>query len=160
MISSERKRNPFVHSARGGRILSNLQLPAFALRPPAGYGILVTTGRRTGKTRRRCVRAVRVGEKVFIVAIKGPKTAWLQNVLANPEVRVRVRGGTYSGIAHQAEPGSEFEEGRRAYSTVASPFEYLEYTMWRKGRPSAERIAELHRRWFDEGTPLAVELRR
>ena len=158
-VATEHTRNPFVNSAKGGRVLSAMQLPIFMLRPPAGYGILITTGRKTGKTRRRCVRAVRVGEKVFIVAIKGPRTQWLKNALAGPDVRVRLRGGTFAGTARKPDSGEEMDAGRRAYSTVASRFEYLEYTMWRKGRPTAERIAELHRLWFDRGTPIVIDLR-
>jgi deazaflavin-dependent oxidoreductase (nitroreductase family) len=61
-----------------------MQLPLFLLRPPAGYGVLTTTGRRTGKTRRRCVRAIKRGDRVYLVAIKGSRTGWLRNVLASP----------------------------------------------------------------------------
>jgi hypothetical protein len=46
-----RKGNPFTRSSTGGRILSVLMLPGFTLHPPAGYGVLTTIGRRTGKTR-------------------------------------------------------------------------------------------------------------
>ena len=61
---AERKRNPFLHSSTGGRVLSALMLPHFMLLPPKGFGVLTTTGRRTGKTRRKCVRAIRRGDRV------------------------------------------------------------------------------------------------
>jgi hypothetical protein len=48
-----------IRSARDGRILSALMLPFFAVRPPAGYGVITTTGRKTAKARRKCVRVIR-----------------------------------------------------------------------------------------------------
>ena len=88
---AERQRNPFVRSARGGRLLSALQLPWFTLLPPAGYGVLTTIGRRTGRQRRKCVRAIRRGDVAFVVAIR--PTAWLKNLRANPEVVVHLESG-------------------------------------------------------------------
>ena len=100
MTSAERTRNPFTSSARGGQLLSAAQLPFFLARPPAAYGVLTTTGRKTGKKRRRCIRAVRNGETVYLVAIKGSaKTGWVRNAVANPDVKLRLPGGSYSGRA-------------------------------------------------------------
>ncbi len=154
----ERTRNPFTSSATGGRVLSALQLPLFLLRPPAGYGVLATTGRKTGKTRRRCIRAIRAEDKVHIVAIKGARTGWARNALANPEVRLRIRGGTFEGVARRPE-GAEVDAARRVYCESVNPFEYLEFMMWRAGRPTREEIKQLHQSWFDQGTPLVIDLR-
>ena len=46
-------------------------LPLFLLRPPSGFGVIETTGRKTGKTRRKCVRAIRRGNKVYLVQLRG-----------------------------------------------------------------------------------------
>jgi hypothetical protein len=46
-------------------------LPFFALRSPLGFGVLTTAGRRTGKTRRRCVRVIRADSKAYVVML-GP----------------------------------------------------------------------------------------
>src|SRR5213592_3314342 len=82
----ERERNPFTKSAQGGRVLSALMLPFFLVRPPAGFGVLMTTGRRTGKRRRKCVRLIRDGSRAYLVMLgpallgmTGPGTtsAWL-----------------------------------------------------------------------------------
>jgi deazaflavin-dependent oxidoreductase (nitroreductase family) len=100
MPAAERKHNPFVNSPAGGRALSALQLPLFLTRPPKGYGVLTATGRKTGKVRRRCVRGIRDGDVVYVVAIKG-KTQWARNALANPVVRL-----DYQGKTSQATPGS------------------------------------------------------
>jgi len=158
MADGERTHNPFVKSKTGGRILSAFQLPLFVVRPPAGYGVLTTTGRQSGKTRRRCVRAVRRGDKAYIVAIKGTRTGWLRNVRANPNVRLRIRGGTLSGTARELLDASQRQAAMDAYCKAVSPFEHLEYRMWRSGRPTRSKIEELHRTWFERGTPLIVDL--
>jgi deazaflavin-dependent oxidoreductase (nitroreductase family) len=155
---SERKHNPFTSSAAGGRALSALQLPFFLLRPPSGFGVLTTTGRRTGKTRRRCIRAIRGDGKAYIVAIKGTRTTWAKNIRANPGVRLRIRGGTFGGVARELRGTVETQQAKEAYCETVNPFDYLAYTLWRKGRPTASKIKELHRSWFDEGGPLIVEL--
>lgn len=154
----QRTRNPFINSPTGGRVLSALQLPLFMARPPAGYGVLTTRGRKTGKKRSRCVRVVKRGDKAYLVAIKGPRTAWLKNVRANPRVQLRIRAGRFSGTARETD-ASERQTALEAYSEPASPwFENLEYRMWREGTPTAARIETLHRTWFETGTPLVVEL--
>jgi deazaflavin-dependent oxidoreductase (nitroreductase family) len=154
----DRTRNPFLNSPTGGRVLSALQLPLFMTRPPAGYGVLTTRGRKSGKKRRRCVRVVKRGDRAYLVAIKGPRTAWLKNVRADPRVQLRIRAGRLSGTAREAD-GSERQVALEAYSELTSPwFEHLEYRMWRQGKPSAAGIGALHRTWFETGTPLVVEL--
>jgi deazaflavin-dependent oxidoreductase (nitroreductase family) len=155
---AERKQNPFINSPAGGRALSGLQLPIFLIRPPAGYGVLTTTGRRTGKLRRRCVRAIRRGDLVYVVAIKG-KTQWARNALANPSVQLRLPGGTFSGLAREVRGATESQLAKEAYCESVHRFDYLTWINWRKGRPTRERIRELLRGWFDEGTSLVIELR-
>lgn len=157
MEAAERRHNPLINSATGARLLSASQLPLFKLRPPPGYGVLTTTGRRTGKRRSRCVRAVRRGDQAFLVAIKG-RTGWLANIRAHPEVRLRIRGGSFEGIAREPRQ-AERERALEAYCEPLGWFEYLEYVNWRKGRPTPEGIRELHRAWFELGAPLVVELR-
>jgi deazaflavin-dependent oxidoreductase (nitroreductase family) len=130
------------------------------LRPPAGYGVLTTTGRRSGKRRQRCVRAIRRGERAYLVAIKGNRTAWLKNVRANPQVRLHLRGGTFAGKARELRDAAETEAALSAYCEAAGSFEYLECMMWRSGRPSRSKAVELHRHWFESGIPLVVELSR
>lgn len=98
---AERTRNPLTSSATGGRVLSGMQLPLFMVRPPANYGVLTTRGRKSGKRRRRCVRAVRASDKVVIVAIKGERTSWLKNLRANPEISLRIRSGSVAGTTRQ-----------------------------------------------------------
>ena len=64
-----------LRSAKDGRILSALMLPFFAVRPPSGYGVITTTGRKTGKPRRKCVRVIRRGNKAYLVNLRPPELA-------------------------------------------------------------------------------------
>lgn len=129
-------------------------------RPPGGYGVLTTRGRKSGKKRRRCVRVVKRGNKAYLVAIKGSRTAWLKNIRADPRVRLRIRAGSFLGTARETDD-SERQAALDAYSEHASPsFEYLEYRMWRKDRPTPAGIQAIHQDWFETGTPLTVELDR
>lgn len=155
----ERKRNPLINSASGGRALSAAQLPLFMLHPPRGFGVLTTTGRKSGKSRRRCIRAARVGERVYIVAIKGARTAWVKNVEATPQVRLRLPGGSFDGVGRRLLDEDERREAVVAYCGRVNPFDYLECMLWRSGRPTRAKIEDLHRGWFERGTPLVIRLR-
>ena len=158
MQSAERTRNPFTSSARGGQLLSATQLPFFLVRPPEAYGVLTTVGRKSGKKRRRCIRAVSSGETVYLVAIKGSaKTGWVRNALANPDVKIRLRGGSFQGHARLID-SSEQSRARQAYAQTVTSFDYLTYVNWRKGRPTAALIRDLVGSWFDDGFPIAIDL--
>ena len=64
-----------------------------------GFGVIETTGRRTGKARQTPVGG-RLRAKVFwTVAGDGRYAAWVRNIEANPRVRVRVHGRWRSGTA-------------------------------------------------------------
>jgi deazaflavin-dependent oxidoreductase (nitroreductase family) len=133
---AERRRNPLVQTPTGGRILSAAMLPWFTLMPPKGCGVLTTTGRKTGKARRRCVRAIRRGDKAYLVAIGGEFNSWLKNLRANPSVRLRIRGGTYQGVARELRDPDERAEAKASYCEAVNPFDYLENRAHRKGRPT------------------------
>lgn len=161
----ERAHNAFVRSARGGRVLSALMLPDFMLAPPSGFGVLTTTGRRTGKRRRKCIRAVRRDDQVYLVML-GPAltsdptavSAWLWNIRANPNVTLRIRGGTFKGVARELEAPSERDRARETYCETVHPFDYAMCLFHRSGRPTRAKIQQMTRHWFDVGTPLVVDL--
>jgi deazaflavin-dependent oxidoreductase (nitroreductase family) len=156
---AERRRNPLVQTPTGGRILSTAMLPWFTVMPPKGCGVLTTTGRKTGKARRRCVRAIRRGGKAYLVAISGEHNRWLKNIRANPNVRLRIRGGTYRCVARELRDPGERAEAKAAYCEAINRFDYLENRAHRNGRPTRAKIIELHRTWFEGGVPLVIELR-
>jgi deazaflavin-dependent oxidoreductase (nitroreductase family) len=163
----ERKRNPFIESVGGGRTISALMLPLFAPIPPQGFGVLTTTGRRTGKTRRKCVHVVRRGNRAYIVMLRlTPRTieanwiaGWLWNIRADPRVRLRMHGGTFAGVARELQDAAEIEQAADIYcGSVYFPFDYIECGFHRGGLPTRAKIRELHRSWFKNGIPLVVEL--
>lgn len=142
----------------GARTLSAIQLPWFMLAPPKRFGVLTTTGRRTGKARRKCVRAIRRGDKVYVVSIGGSRAAWVKNIRADPRVSVRIRGGTFAGTARELGEPAELELAITAYCGAVSVFDYVECALWRKGLPTRAKIQDLHRGWFREGIPLMIAL--
>lgn len=170
----ERKGNLFTQSSSGGRVLSALMFPFFMVRPPSGFGVLTTTGRRTGKKRRKCVRVIRRGEEVYLVMLgpalvrKGNSAAerkarsgvvagWLWNIRANPRVSLRIRGGTFAGTARELE-AAEQERARDVFCGSVNAFDYLECYFHLGGPPTCARIEKLHRHWFENGVPLVIEL--
>ena len=73
-------------------------------------------------------------------------------------MNLRIRGGTFAGVVRELEDPKEALEARTAYCESSSPFEYAECMMWRRGRPTRAKITEMHRDWFEQGTPLVVDL--
>ena len=167
--SLERKGNPFTRSMKGvngGRVLSAMMLPYFLLRPPAGFGVLTTTGRKTGKTRRKCIHVVGQGEKAYIVMLRPTEaaieakviSAWLLNIRSDPRVRLRIRGGTFAGVARELRDAEEIQRAADTYCETINPFDYVECAFHRSGRPTRTKIEELHRNWFEHGVPLEIAL--
>jgi deazaflavin-dependent oxidoreductase (nitroreductase family) len=162
------KHGRLMSSATDGRVLSALMLPFFMVRPPSGYGVLTTTGRRTGKTRRKCIRAIRRGNKVYLVSLRPPEqamrrpsavAAWVWNIRSEPSVRLRIRGGTFAGIARELSEPAELEQARKALSETVNLFDYGECSVHLRGLPTRAKIRDLHSYWFDTGVPLVIELR-
>jgi deazaflavin-dependent oxidoreductase (nitroreductase family) len=164
----ERRFNPFIREERikvlglsihGGQLLSALELPWFTLVPPRGYGVLTTTGRKTGKQRRKCVRVIRRANEAYVVSIGGEQgVGWLRNIQTNPAVTIRMRGGTFVGRARVLSDAAEIGEALKVYSEPVNPVDYMACMNWRKGRPTASRIRDLTGGWLREGVPLVIEL--
>lgn len=154
-------------SARDGRILSALMLPDYAFATAPGHGVLTTTGRRSGKTRRKVIRAIRQGGKAFIVQLRPPAlaierptavSAWVWNIRANPNVRLKLGRRTFAGVAREIADPAELEQARAAICNTVHLVDYFECTLHLRGVPSRAKILELHRYWFETGIPLLVEL--
>ena len=161
------KHTRLIRSARDGRLLSALMLPLFLVRPPSGFGVITTTGRKTGKARRKCIRVLRRGNKAYIVQLRPPElaairpsavSAWVWNIRSNPNVTLRIRGGTFAGVARELEESAELAEAREAFCETVNLFDYGECDVHLRGLPTRSKIKELHRYWFDTGIPLAVDL--
>ena len=85
--------------------------------------MITTTGRKTGKARRKCIRVVRRGDRAYLVQLRPPElamtrptvvAAWVWNIRANPNVKLRIRGGTFAGVARELTDAAELAEAREA----------------------------------------------
>jgi deazaflavin-dependent oxidoreductase (nitroreductase family) len=72
--------------------------------PPPGDALLETTGRRTGQPRRTPVCDGLDGQTFWLIAQRGRRADWVQNIQADPRVRVKVaswpRTRWLAGTAH------------------------------------------------------------
>ncbi|MEU3279828.1 nitroreductase/quinone reductase family protein [Streptomyces antibioticus] len=64
------------------------------------HTVLETTGRVSGLPRRTPLGGRRVGDSFWLVSEFGERSQYVRNILADPRVRVRIRGRWYSGTAH------------------------------------------------------------
>jgi len=161
------KHRRLLESPRDGRILSAFMLPLFAISTPPGHGVLTTTGRRTGRQRRKCIRAIRRGNMAYVVMLRPPALAierpmavssWVWNIRANPNVRLRLGKRTFAGVAREVSTPVELEQAREAICEPVHLIDYGECHLHLRGLPSRAKIKELHRYWFDTGIPLVIEL--
>ena len=60
--------------------------------------ILVTKGRRTGKSHSVWLRAVNYNEKIYFSRHR-PDGDWFQNAIANPEVKIQYKDMEFTGNA-------------------------------------------------------------
>jgi deazaflavin-dependent oxidoreductase (nitroreductase family) len=161
------KHGRLIRSARDGRMLSAAMLPFFLVRPPKGYGLLTTIGRKTGKRRRKCVRVTRRGDRAYLMMLRPPElarkrptatAAWVWNIRANPRVELRLRGGTFTGTARELHDPAELAQAREALCATVNLFDYGECDMHLRGLPTRAKIEQLHGYWFETGIPIVVEL--
>jgi deazaflavin-dependent oxidoreductase (nitroreductase family) len=76
-------------------VINPLDKLAFALRiPPPGDALLETTGRQTGRHRVTPVCDCLEGDTFWIVAQRGRSSDYVQNIEADPRVRVKGRGSS------------------------------------------------------------------
>jgi deazaflavin-dependent oxidoreductase (nitroreductase family) len=150
-----RLRNWF-HTRTGARFL-NAQTAWFRIHAPSGWGLLTTTGRRTGALRRSSVRVVTVGQRGFMVAIGGETTDWLKNVLFNPRVSLRVGDRTRTGHARRPQTENEQATAVTAYCETITWFDFVSSVVNQRGFPSPKRIRALLARWFEHGAVLVID---
>jgi deazaflavin-dependent oxidoreductase (nitroreductase family) len=129
----------------------------FAVWMPTNVAALITTGRKSGKPRTTFVRAYRDADKVYLVSITGEHALWLKNIRANPEVTLRFRRDTVTGIARDPHNDAERQAIHDAFCGSAHPFDYGENLLHRKGLPTRTKIIELHTAWLEGGTRIIVD---
>lgn len=65
-----------------------------------GQTLLETTGRRSGLPRRTPIGGRRSGAEFWLVSEFGTRSQYVRNLVADPRVRVRLRGRWHRGTAH------------------------------------------------------------
>lgn len=74
--------------------------------------LLTTRGRKSGEERTIAIIFKQVGDRYAIVASKGGAPEhphWYRNILADPQVKLQIKGEKFDGIARTAE-GAEHDE--------------------------------------------------
>ncbi len=147
-----------IHTPRGARILNFFVVPLWRVLPPRGFGVLTTVGRVSGTRRRQAVRLVFEDRTAYLVAIVGEHSDWLKNALRADTVHLRARGRTGRGRARRLRDAVEIERARTCYCEQENLADYAECVLNLRGRPSRSKIEQLHRRWFQMGTPVAIDM--
>jgi deazaflavin-dependent oxidoreductase (nitroreductase family) len=70
---------------------------------------LTTTGRRSGLLREIEIWFTRWRERYYVIAEHGPRAQWVQNLLRDPRVQVRVAEATFPARARVIDPAVEPE---------------------------------------------------
>ena len=108
-----------------------------------------------------------LGDTAYLVALRPPEVvianpsfaaAWVWNIRANPNVSLRIRGGTYAGVARELTDPAELAKARAGLCETVNRFDTGECAMHLRGRPTREKIEDLHAYWFDTGIPIAIDL--
>ncbi|WKG12542.1 nitroreductase/quinone reductase family protein [Nocardia sp. PE-7] len=161
------KHGRLVRGPRDGKLLSAGMAPFFRLRTPRGYGILTTTGRKTGLPRPKCVRVFRDGDRAYLVQLMPPHVtvrqpdavnAWLRNVRADPRVTLKLLDGTHNGTAREIIDPDELATARALLCDTVVLVDFGECALHLRGMPSRAKIRELHEYWFDTGRAVAIDL--
>ncbi len=166
-VVEQPKHRRLIASPRHGQMLSALMLPDYQLGTPPGHAVLTTTGRKTGKARRKVIRAIRQDDRVYIVQLRPPSpaidtplmvAAWVLNIRANPQVQLKLGRRTYAAVVREIDAPAELARAREIFCEPVHLVDYGECMLHLKGMPSRRKIRDLHRYWFDTGVPLVAEL--
>jgi deazaflavin-dependent oxidoreductase (nitroreductase family) len=152
--------NPFAKSRWFHRLANYSGPPAFfrVLPVPSGFALLTVVGRRSGKKRRRPIRALRDGDTLYGVAILGEKSDWLRNLRANPRAKARLGMRTREVTLREVTDPAEREKAEQMYIETVVPYDYFDVPIVDWTFPSPARIRTSHRVWLEVGTLVALEL--
>ncbi|MFE3542966.1 nitroreductase/quinone reductase family protein [Nocardia sp. NPDC059177] len=161
------KHGRLIRSPRDGKRLSAAMLPLVRYGRPRGYGVLTTTGRKTGLPRPKCVRVLREGDRAYLVQLMPPNVtlerpaavnAWLRNVRADPRVTLELRDGTHRGTAREITDPAELATAHALLCDTVVPLDFGECVLHLRGLPSRAKIRDLHAYWLRTGRAVAVDL--
>lgn len=91
------------------------------------YAYVTTTGRRTGRSHTIEIWFVLLDRRVYLLSGGGRSSDWVRNLMADPNVLVRLGDATRRGVARPLEDSSEDDQIRRLMAG--------KYQGWKEGRP-------------------------
>jgi deazaflavin-dependent oxidoreductase (nitroreductase family) len=80
------------------------------MNPDIQFLYLTTTGRKSGLPREIEIWFVENETRFYILAEHGYKAHWVQNILGDPHVRVRVGDERWNGVARVLDPEQDSDE--------------------------------------------------
>lgn len=95
------------------RHVANPVVKRIAGRVPGAPVLLETTGRTSGLSRRTPVGGRLVDGSFWVVSEHGLRAQYVKNLVADPQVRVRIKGRWRTGVAHPM-PGDDPVERLRS----------------------------------------------
>ena len=99
----------FVRERPNPLLRFTLKLPVYLYRGPIAELMrsrcvlqLTTIGRKSGLPRKTCVSFMPLEDRIIVFSgLRGVKSNWYQNILANPRVTVKVGRRTFQGTARE-----------------------------------------------------------
>ncbi len=107
------------------------------------YAYLTTFGRNTGRPHEIEIWFATAGGRLYMLSGGRDASDWVQNILANPEVSVRIGDQTFAGMARIVTSPSEEEDQTRRL--LAGKYEH-----WEPGEPLSD--------WARTSLPVAIDL--
>lgn len=102
--------------ARFNRRVTNRVLGPIVMRLP-GFGMLVHSGRNSGRRYRTPIMAFRSGDRFVIALTYGPGTDWVRNIEASGWCLLETRSGTF----RLGQPRVFHDERRRSVPRLVRP---------------------------------------
>jgi deazaflavin-dependent oxidoreductase (nitroreductase family) len=85
---------------------------------------LTTTGRKSGLPRQIEIWFVEDEGRVYILAEHGLKAKWVQNIISNPNVRIRIGDREYNATARVLDPEKDGERYSRAQDLERKKYDW------------------------------------
>ncbi len=151
--------NPFAKSKTFHKIGHVTNTTPWRFLPtPDGLAVVTTTGRKTGKQRHRAMRVVRDGNRAYAVALLGTTAAWIHNIRAEPNVRIKLGGKTYAAKASEITSTTDLARAAEIYRPVAGWYDYVDFANFVWSIPTSDKLLNIHDEWFQTGTRVVFEL--
>ncbi len=103
---------------------------------------LTTFDRDSGMAHDVPMHFVLQNDRIYMLSDAGGNAHWVQNLLRNPEVSIRLGSETVAGMARVIADGPEAEEARRLLAA--------KYEGWHEGQPLSD--------WASKSLPVAIDL--